>query len=94
MKPWHDCPKCPHCGSRTAVPKRGWDWNHRANPGDNLACPACGGGWFGAPGEVDQAERALKAWENEKRRETKALAEEREQEIARAKLARAMEGRW
>lgn len=52
MRPWQDGPKCPHCGSRTSVPQRGWDWNHRAKPGDNLACPACGGGWVGTDAEI------------------------------------------
>lgn len=94
MKPWHDCPKCPHCGDRTGVPRRGWDWNHRAKPGDNLACPACGGGWVGTPEEVAQAERALVAWEKLKADEERRMRRVLRDDVARAKMARAKEGRW
>jgi hypothetical protein len=62
MKPWHDCPKCPHgCGS-IGVPIRAANWNHRANPGERIVCPNCGRGWVGTPEEVAQAERAQLAW--------------------------------
>jgi hypothetical protein len=72
MKPWHDCPKCPHCGGTVAMPIRAArdGWNHRADvEKDNLACPACGSGWVGTPEEVAQAERAQLAWEAKERAE-------------------------
>ncbi len=90
MKPWHDCPKCPHCGCSVGIPKRAWDWNHRADPGDDLACPACGGGWVGTPEDVAQAERAQTAWEAEKMRDA-ARAKAAED---RARYERAMRGEW
>lgn len=96
MKPEHNCPRCPHCGDRTGVPQRAWDWNHRAKPseGHNLACPACGGGWVGTPEEVEQAERAQRAWEKFKRQEDKRAADDHKRIADRLKLARAMAGKW
>lgn len=63
MRPWHDCPKCPGCGSTVGVPRRAADWNHRAKEGDRIVCPACGTGWVGTDAEVAQAESAQQAWE-------------------------------
>lgn len=60
----HDCPTCPHCGTRCGFPISAADWNHRANAAlHRLACPACGGGWRGTDAEVAQAQRAQTAWE-------------------------------
>lgn len=66
-KPWIDCPKCPHCGSRSGVPRSKADWNHRANDGDRIVCPACGKGWVGTLAEVTQATAAQIAWEAHER---------------------------
>lgn len=65
MKPYHDCPPCPHGCGPVGVPIRAADWNHRADrdKGHDLVCPACGSGWVGTPEEVVQADRAQLARE-------------------------------
>lgn len=70
MKPYLDCPRCPHCGLSVSVPRRAADWNHRAKPQDRIVCTACGNGWVGSEDDVAQAERAHLAWEEKERRET------------------------
>lgn len=68
--PEHDCPACPSCKTTCGTPAREasepgrWD-----GPGDaTLWCPACGTAWAGEAADVEQAERAWKAWEESERR--------------------------
>ena len=63
MRPELDCPRCPGCRGPFGVPIETADWNHRASPGDRIACPAGGTGWVGTEEEVAQAKRAQAAWE-------------------------------
>lgn len=76
IKPWHDTPSCERprttdpsraCGG-PLIPRRAADWNHRANHEDRLVCCSCGEGQVGTDAEVEQAERAQQAWEEEERR--------------------------
>ena len=80
-KPWHDTPLCPrptsgkHAGGSCMgplIPKRAADWNHRAAPDERLVCCSCGNGQVGTDAEVEQAERAQKAWDAEEARQTPA----------------------
>lgn len=79
LKPWEDVPICPvmypyrppargmsRCNG-PLVPKRAADWNHRAMEDHRLVCCACGEGQVGTDAEVEQAERAQRAWEEEER---------------------------
>lgn len=65
LKPWHDCPVCPHCDCAVGTPCRFADrWigpDHAT-----LFCPACGAGWVGTADDVAKAERAQAAWEEQK----------------------------
>lgn len=51
------------------IPKRAADWNHRAMADHQLVCCACGEGQVGTDAEVEQAERAQRAWEAEEARQ-------------------------
>lgn len=64
-KPWHDCPAGPCGHGNLGVPIAAANDGHRAKPGDNLVCQACGVGWKGTPADVAQAERAQAAWDLE-----------------------------
>jgi hypothetical protein len=74
LKPWEDTPMCQRVTARmstgTALPCRGpliptraADWNHRAMADHRLVCCACGEGRVGTDSEVEQAEKAQRAWE-------------------------------
>lgn len=81
LKPWEDTPICqrPQEGKTRSggewvgkcygplIPKRAADWNHRADEDHRLVCCACGEGQVGTDSEVEQAERAQRAWEEENR---------------------------
>lgn len=69
VKPWHDCPACPGCGSTVGCTRdhhsRGEDY-----PEDvTLCCPACGHGWTGSAEDLEKARRADAAWDEERRRQ-------------------------
>ena len=80
LKPWHDTPQCRRlvakpgtgaaggCGG-PLIPKVAADWNHRADSEDRLVCCSCGYGSVGTEAEVEQAERAQRAWEEEEERQ-------------------------
>lgn len=64
LLPWLDCPSCPSCGARCAVPAR--VGAHHSGPAEStLKCPACGIGWVGGADDLAQAERAQAAWEQQ-----------------------------
>lgn len=91
MKPWEDVPKHPGCGG-PGVPRAAADWNHRANPGDTLVCPACGGGWVGTPEEVARAEKAQAAWDREMDKEARTSLRALKQETLARRLKEAVDG--
>jgi hypothetical protein len=79
LKPWHDTPLCPRDVAKPGtgghgpcrgplIPRRAADWNHCAEPEHRLVCCSCGEGQVGTDAEVEQAERAQQAWEEEERR--------------------------
>lgn len=90
MKPWEDAPTHPGCGG-PGVTLENATWNHRAKPGDTLACPACGGGWVGTPEEVARAEKAETAYDRLLERQSRASLRKFKQEEFARRLKEAVE---
>lgn len=71
LKPWHDCPPCPSCGTKVGCPARHEERGRWSGPDTaNLFCPACGVGWVGSGPEVLQAELAREIWDRKCRVES------------------------
>lgn len=68
--PTTNCPACQSCSLPCATPAREAPQPGRwYGPAEaTLWCPACGTAWVGNAADVEQAERAWKAWEESERR--------------------------
>lgn len=65
VKPYHDCPTCPYCGSRAGVGAAAYG---QTDP-KTLKCLCCGEYFQGTEDQVAQARRADEAWERRENNE-------------------------